>query len=79
MNDPRSAIRLFRRAFLITFAVGAVLLIVFYGSQVTHIGSLGQGADIGGGLIALAGYVLAGIGVIGLLVTAVVSLVNANR
>lgn len=62
--------------FITIFLIGAVLVGTYYILSFFGIGGIGQSSDIGGGILALFGYLLAGIGLIGGVVSVVIKFVQ---
>lgn len=64
MNGSERRRRRVSRPALIVVGVGILLIVAYFLLSHFHIGKVGAESDIGGGLILLAGYCLAGLGVV---------------
>ncbi|WP_031464643.1 hypothetical protein [Sciscionella sediminilitoris] len=67
MGDHRSSARSWLRFSAAVLAVGVLLVVLYYAFAIGGVGKFGTPTDIGGGIMALFGYCVAGLGLIGVL------------
>lgn len=69
MNQERARRSRSEKAFLAIVVIGLLIVAAYYIMDVFSIGKIGDPTDIGGGMMAMAGYFITTVGAIGLVLS----------